>query len=651
MKRTLHFFMLLFLCQIMAQNHCGQDHESIRIYGNATQSEKEHINEMQQYLDNYSRTFQSQNITRAPEDTGGLIIGTDYIIPTVVHIIHNGGGASQIDTAEVERAIEMLNHFFSGKSAYDELIDPDFVAVRGAFTNKKIKFVLANYDPVGNPTSGVTFNTDATYAAAGQLEQMRRNYNWPRANYFNIYVVDGFSDGSYSGFATFPFSVDNDPEIDGHVMQYWAFGEQDNCWETWYHNLAHEVGHWLNLYHIWSYLDQDCFNDDDVTDTPNTDGNVYGDFDDFPGVGAITTCSTKDNITNMMDYTSAFYAMFTDGQRIRMEAALNSSVAQRNNLWTTTNVLNTIYGCTGGPDSDADNIPDACDDCPNDANNDSDGDGVCDSNDLCNGYPDVDVDAFAGTPDACDPLAPIINFNTYAPTTYDTGQDSGVHDVYDNGATIYISNNGWKGIDYTYNVTSNTVLEFDFKSTIEGEIHYIGFDTDNALPSNKRYMVFGRDAFPDAEVSTDYNTYNSLNDWEHFSIPIGNDFTGNITKIFFTADADVRDNNAGYYNDGTSFFRNVKIYENTLLSSPTEDVLATTIFPNPFSNTITIKSELDLKNAVVNLTDITGKTIFTEKIMNTTNQHIMNTNTLASGVYMLIINNGTYKTIKKVVKK
>ncbi len=123
-----------------------------------------------------------------------------------------------------------------------------------------------------------------------------------------------------------------------------------------------------------------------MADTPNTDGNAYQAFTSFPGVGGITTCSTKDNITNMMDYTAPFYAMFTDGQRLRMEAALNSTTAQRNELWQTSNVLATIYGCTTGPDSDGDDIPDACDICPNDAGNDSDNDGLCAEDDNC---PDV----------------------------------------------------------------------------------------------------------------------------------------------------------------------------------------------------------------------------------------------------------------------
>ncbi|GHC64419.1 hypothetical protein GCM10008083_32080 [Ulvibacter litoralis] len=558
----------------LSQNMCYQDIEMQRIYENANTLEKQQIDQLKNQANQFARNFQDEFQRR--ENTSDLIIGTDYIIPVVVHIVENGGGASTITQLNVERTIEMLNRFFSGKSAYDPLIDQEFVNVRGAFNNKKIKFVLANYDPNGNPTSGVTFNNDATYGAAGQLEGMRRLYNWPRENYFNIYVVDAFSDGSYSGFATFPWMVDTDPEIDGHVMQFWAFGEHDSCYQTWYHNLSHEVGHWLNLSHIWSLSNQSCDFDDDVLDTPNTDGNSYQDFDDYPGPGAIYTCGTKDNLTNMMDYTAPFYAMFTDGQRLRMEAALNSPIAQRNELWQTDNVLATIYGCTTGPDSDGDNIPNACDICPNDAGNDSDNDGVCDSLDQCAGLPDVDLDAFPGIPDACDPDHPIINFNTSENSAYDASEDFGLADIYDNGATLYVTNNGWKAVDFAYKVLPTTVLEFDFKSTIEGEAHYIGFDTDNQLPATFQYMIHGRAETPNATTSTTYNTYPNTGEWVHYSIPIGTDFVGTINKIFFSADSDEElytgINSLSYYNDGTSFFRNVKVYCGVGFSTTTDEI-------------------------------------------------------------------------------
>jgi len=63
--------------------------------------------------------------------------------------------------------------------------------------------------------------------------------------------------------------------------------------------------------------------------------------------------------------------------------------------------------CPGGDDSidgDGDGVADFCDPCPNDNPDDTDGDGVCDSNDICPGFDDnLDSDGDA-VPDGCDSM-------------------------------------------------------------------------------------------------------------------------------------------------------------------------------------------------------------------------------------------------------
>jgi len=64
--------------------------------------------------------------------------------------------------------------------------------------------------------------------------------------------------------------------------------------------------------------------------------------------------------------------------------------------------------CEGGDDNvdaDGDSVPDFCDACPDDANDDSDGDGSCDSADLCAGDDttgDTDADGVCDSDDACE---------------------------------------------------------------------------------------------------------------------------------------------------------------------------------------------------------------------------------------------------------
>ena len=85
---------------------------------------------------------------------------------------------------------------------------------------------------------------------------------------------------------------------------------------------THEVGHYLNLRHIWG--DGRCRQDDFVTDTPSSDGANYG-CPSYPTVN----CSSTDMTMNYMDYTDdGCMYMFTDGQRNRMRAIFASGGAR-----------------------------------------------------------------------------------------------------------------------------------------------------------------------------------------------------------------------------------------------------------------------------------------------------------------------------------
>ncbi len=668
-KLLLLSFLLLMSYFTKAQEHCAQDIYQQKIYEENPSLRPEN-NLAYQELEEFTRTFQSRSNNQRDWNIADLVIGTDYIIPVVVHVIHNNG-PENISDAAVKRSIEMLNIFFAGESAFDKNIDPEFAAVRGAFTEKKLKFVLANFDPNGNPTNGIDRQVDPTYTYEGDNPTMRFTYHWPRDQYFNIYVVaQSWTSSSSSGYATFPPSVDG-PEnayLDGHVMSAWAYGEHGEMWQTWYHNLAHEVGHWLNVYHIWANAGGNgntyyCNEDDSVLDTPNTKGNGLYDLDAFPGAGVVFNCSTKDNYTNMMDYTSATYAMFTNGQKTRMEAALNSTVAQRNSLWQTANVLAKLYGCTTGVDTDGDRIPDICDVCPNDINNDSDGDGVCDEFDQCMGYPDINLDGNPAAMDACDPLTPIINFNSETVLSYDATKDKGVSINYNNGATLHVSINGWKAIAINYNITPSTMLEFDFKSTIDGESHFIGMDDDLSLDPLIAFKLYGTESIPETAVyNMDYDTYqdSDLYTYKHYSIPIGTLFTGTAPYLFFSAGNDEYIEawntggnyypGGGRYNDATSFFRNVKLYQTETLSVANQDVTPyITVYPNPAQNEITVTLNNGITLEAATILDVNGRVVQSHKFNNLTQENI-NISTLSAGVYFIKIQSNSGIGVKRIIK-
>ncbi|MCD8570511.1 MAG: cadherin domain-containing protein [Alphaproteobacteria bacterium] len=153
-----------------------------------------------------------------------------------------------------------------------------------------------------------------------------------------------------------------------------------------------------------------------------------------------------------------------------------------------------------------------------------------------------------------------IDFSGTAISAYDAsgagdGQGSTFtsYKVSSDGTVLTIYGNSWKRIALPMTLTADTVITFDFRSTKEGEIHGIGFDNDNAISNGSfSYELFGTD--PNGLFDQSYNTYNLGDGWVRYEIPIGADFTGAVTHMFFMADDD-----AG--SDAISQFRNVSIYE------------------------------------------------------------------------------------------
>lgn len=260
-----------------------------------------------------------------------------YIIPVVFHIIHNYG-AENIDDAQILDAVKQVNIQLRKKN-------PDTTDIVGAFqsisADTEIEIRLAQLDPDGNCTSGITRSVSTTTLTGDH--SVKDVIHWPPDKYLNIYVCNQAA--GLAGHALLPSAADTIPEWDGIVMQHSYIGTIGTSEFFRRTVLTHEIGHYLNLQHIWGgnnvpnyyYLPvaqaANCDHDDDVADTPNTVGwqtcNTGG-----------VSCSTLDNVQNYMDY--AYCArMFTEGQKQRMHACLNSSVANRNNLWSPANLAAT----------------------------------------------------------------------------------------------------------------------------------------------------------------------------------------------------------------------------------------------------------------------------------------------------------------------
>jgi FtsP/CotA-like multicopper oxidase with cupredoxin domain len=146
-----------------------------------------------------------------------------------------------------------------------------------------------------------------------------------------------------------------------------------------------------------------------------------------------------------------------------------------------------------------------------------------------------------------------LNFNDYTILSHGGTQDTscgGPVTVEDGGATLHIVGNCWKKIDLNYDVTANTVIEFDFQSSVQGEIHAIGFDTDNVITPATAFQLYGTQTWG----LQPYNNY-AGGGVQHYVIPAGQFFTGTGMDLIFANDHDVA------LPTGESVFSNILIYE------------------------------------------------------------------------------------------
>jgi hypothetical protein len=240
-------------------------------------------------------------------------------IPVIVHVVHRLA-KEKISAAQVKSQIDVLNRDFNASN-------PDVANVpsvwHGSVGNARIKFAVATKTPDGKKTSGIIYKKTAkssfTQNDSVKYSKLGGSDAWPTDRYLNIWVCSLGS--GLLGYAQFPGGP---PDTDGVVILNTAFGTSGTAAAPF--NLGrtatHEIGHWLNLRHIWGDT-EDCSGTDFVGDTPNQQ---------FPNRGTPTfpviTCNNGANgdmFMNYMDYVDdVAMFMFTQGQVTRMHAAIEA---------------------------------------------------------------------------------------------------------------------------------------------------------------------------------------------------------------------------------------------------------------------------------------------------------------------------------------
>lgn len=252
------------------------------------------------------------------------------VIPVVVHVLYKLE-EENISDEQIRSQIKVLNEDF-GFTNKNKLDDSHafykYCAAAG------IEFKLANIDPSGNPTSGITrTKTTKDFWNEEEFEDVKfSDYggvnNWDPSSYLNIWVANLDTSSDILGFAILPDELSKNPEYDGLVIRHEALGNVGTAGKNGYgsanlgRTATHEIGHWLNLKHIWG--DALCGNDL-VADTEPADSS-NSDCPKFPHHPK-NSCGSSENgemFMNYMDYTSDdCMSMFTIGQIERMKAALS----------------------------------------------------------------------------------------------------------------------------------------------------------------------------------------------------------------------------------------------------------------------------------------------------------------------------------------
>jgi len=216
----------------------------------------------------------------------GLRDGADdvvYVIPIVFHVLYDPtapNDAHNVSDAAIAAQMVKLNNDFRKRNADTTAIVDPFKPIAA---DVKVQFQLATKDPYGNCTNGIDRITSLRSTQAADFSKLNP---WFREHYLNVWVIRALEQNT-PGQITLAYSqlppYVQDPMgalRDGVIM----LASEVNPTST---TLSHEIGHYLNLEHVWGSNNQpgEACGDDGVADTPITKGHF-------------STCDVNDHTCN-----------------------------------------------------------------------------------------------------------------------------------------------------------------------------------------------------------------------------------------------------------------------------------------------------------------------------------------------------------------
>jgi hypothetical protein len=252
-------------------------------------------------------------------------------IPVVFHVLHRGesvGTGTNISDAQIIEQMAILNQCFS-QTNDQSAVNPFYKLVVG---NPNLRFEIACTDQYGQSTNGIirkqSSNVSFSFSSIKSSSQGGDDA-WPTDRFLNIWINPS-SVGNILGYGTVPNLLSTTPNEDGVIVRFDAFGVNTNNipGNNGGRTLVHEIGHWLNLDHLFHSV---CSDDDGCFDTPTQGQATPNDLDcsliPYPNPylpNLPQSCGNPRGVMydNFMDYTNdnCGRRMFSKQQVNRMRA-------------------------------------------------------------------------------------------------------------------------------------------------------------------------------------------------------------------------------------------------------------------------------------------------------------------------------------------